>query len=311
MTRATFIGLLAGALFLAIQAGNDAGDFWQTYETARYLVAGHVSEVFTLAPGFVAYPLPAAVWALPLLGLPPLAASTVFVALSSGLLALGILRGGEPWRLILMLGLPFIVATRYAQWSPLITAGAFFPALLPLLVLTKPHTAVPVLLSRKASRPGLALAAVVLAGSLLVLPDWPLRWLAQLGGYTRTIPLLDMPGGWLLPLALLRWRDGRARLLLLITVLPMRAPYDLVALWLIPRAPWQALALTAASWLPTPALGAPPLLLLTALALCLFPTEQCDAGVLHVAAHEETDLGSGQEVGAGNGVNRDEVHAVR
>ena len=132
---------------------------------------------------------------------------------------------------------------------PCIVASWFIPVLAPLLALIKPHIALPVALNRL-TRPGLLLAAAVLAISLLLDPTWPWRWLGMLGEYQRMIALFTLPAGWMLLIALRYWRDERARLLLGMAVLPFRGSYDLLALWLIPRSAWEMATLVALSWLP-------------------------------------------------------------
>ncbi|HEU5103142.1 MAG TPA: hypothetical protein VFU22_29175, partial [Roseiflexaceae bacterium] len=84
--------------------------------------------------------------------------------------------------------------------------------------------------------------------SLAVMPTWPLRWLGMLSQFERMIPALTLPFGPLLLLAALRWNDQRARLLLLMAIVPQRALYDLVVLWLVPPTRMAAMALVGLSW---------------------------------------------------------------
>jgi hypothetical protein len=169
------------------------------------------------------------------------------VGCSSALLAFGVLRSGERWRLLVFASSPFFAALFFTQWSPLVMAAWFFPLIAPGLVLVKPQTALPVAINRM-SRRGLIVAAALLAASLVAMPSWPWRFAHMLGGYQSLIAVITLPFGPLLLLAALRWRDERARLLLAMAVLPFRALYDLVPLWLVPQTPLQGLVLTALSW---------------------------------------------------------------
>ncbi|MGQ9550739.1 MAG: hypothetical protein ACUVWS_19165 [Roseiflexus sp.] len=195
----------------------------------------------------VPYPLPVALFGLPFIGLSKPMAAAIFFGASSSLLAYGILRSGEAWRLLVFLSFPYIYALMFAQWSPLIAACWFFPVLAPLLVLVKPNIALPIALNRLTRR-GVMLAGGVLLVSLMIYPSWPWRWLEMTGQYDRIVPLLTLPFGPLLVLALARWRDDRARLLAAMSVLPFRGVYDLMALWLIPRSIHQAFLLVMLSW---------------------------------------------------------------
>ena len=64
------------------------------------------------------------------------------------------------------------------------------------------------------------LSGIAVAGlSLAVLPQWPLLWLRQTHYYDHFIPLFVFPGPLLL-LALFRYRDRDAWLLLLAALMP-------------------------------------------------------------------------------------------
>src|SRR5688572_9175910 len=74
------------------------------------------------------YPITSAVAAIPFAGFEELPAVTLFVWVSTALLAYGITSVG--WsRLPLFLSVPFFVAVHQAQWSPIFTAAACLPAL--------------------------------------------------------------------------------------------------------------------------------------------------------------------------------------
>jgi hypothetical protein len=243
------VGLCAAGLCYAVRRVLlGAGDFsWALY-TARDLLQQRDPYAFAPSNLNIPYPLPAAVFGAPFVFLSDALASALFFGLSSSLLAYGILARDTPWRLLVFFSFPYVYALLVAQWSPLIMAAWFFPLLAPLLVLVKPQAAIPVAINRS-SRAGVLVAASVWLLSLVIYPAWPWRWLAMLGQYEYSIPLLSLPFGPLLLGALWRWRSPRARLLLGMATLPFRAAYDLVPLWLIPQSPWQMALLVALSWL--------------------------------------------------------------
>jgi hypothetical protein len=142
-------------------------------------LAGQDPYAFTPSALKIPYPLPVALFGLPFVMLPmlpPKLAAALFFSLTTTLLAYGILRRGETWRLLVFLTFPFLQALMFAQWSPLIMATWFFPILAPLLVLIKPHIALPVALNRLTRR-GILLATIVAVASLdlpnlAVAMDW-------------------------------------------------------------------------------------------------------------------------------------------
>ena len=250
---AVMIGLASAGLCYLYQLGhgNSAGDLWIPLCMARAMAAH--GDPYALcrsvhADGITpatANPLTTGMAMLPFAALPDAPVAALVFGLSSGLLALGLARDGA-WRLLVFLAFPYWEALRWVQWSPLLTAVALFPALLPL-TLIKPHIGLPVALTRLTWRRALGCAAFG-AFSLVLDPTWPWRWLAQTSDYTGFIPLLVLPGPLLL-LGLLRWRQGGTRLLLLMALVPQRIYYDQLVLWLLPRSARELLILSAASWL--------------------------------------------------------------
>ena len=224
---------------------NRAGDFGRAILAAQDLCNGRDPYDRPFAREVVPYPIPAALLALPVSWLRHDLAGALFFGLSSALLAAGLLRKGNG-ALWVFLSYPYFAALQNTQWAPLVMAAAFHPFLLPV-TLAKPNIGLPVLLTRW-SKTGLFAALALLLCSLLVYPQWPLRWLSQVGGYQSFVPLLTFPG-FLLLVALCRWRSDSARFLLLASVVPQRWFYDSLILWLIPKKGWQYLMTTAFSWL--------------------------------------------------------------
>ncbi len=266
---AVCIGALAAYVshHVRLRYNPGAGDFNWALNTAHALIHGHDPYAFTPSSLLVAYPLPVAFFGLPLLWLPEILAATVFSGISSGLLAYGILKSNQPWRLLIFLTFPYWFALSYAQWSPLIAAAWFLPVLAPLLVLVKPHIALPVAINR-ITLTGVVLAGLVLLASFAIIPDWPWRWLATTGAFESQYVLLTLPFGPLLLLAVFRWSREDARLLLGMAVLPFRGAYDLTALYLIPQSARQMAILVSLSWLPMLLRGMLPVTQL--IVLCCF-----------------------------------------
>jgi hypothetical protein len=242
ITVSALAGLASGTFcwFLVKHLHQNAGDFTWALHLARRLIA-HQNPYDT---PLEQYPLPAAFPALPLLRLQPEIAAGVFYGISSSLLAFGLTRENYT-RLRIFLAYPFWAGALTAQWSTIITASAFFPLLLPATMM-KPQVGLPIFLTR-VTRRGLV-ACLLLGGlSLLILPQWPLLWLGQTHYYEHFIPLIVFPGPLLL-LALLRYRDRDAWLLLLAAIMPQRWFFDGFTLWLIPKSRREILPTALISW---------------------------------------------------------------
>ncbi len=223
------IGLASGGFcwFLLRHFNLGAADFNWAIWAAQDLLA-HRNPY--LRPGQL-YPLPVAIFGLPFVWTRPEVAAGAFYGISSALMALGLSRKGYCY-LLVFLAYPYWAGLMAGQWTPLIMASAFFPFLLPA-TLVKPQLGLPVFLTH-ASRRGFLACIIVTAVSLAVMPSWPMLWIAQLGHYNRFVPLLVWPGPLLL-LAILRYRDRDAVLLLLAACMPQRWFYDGFLLWLIPK----------------------------------------------------------------------------
>jgi hypothetical protein len=168
------------------------------------------------------------------------------IGVSTGLLAYGLMQSGQPWRLWLFASFPFWAGVQVVNWPALLLAAYYIPALWPLLVV-KPHTAIPVAVSRWNWR-GAGVALAICAVSLILRPGWPLEWLSHVQGYSGG-PAVLRAGGPLLLLAGLRWRSERARYFLLCCLVPLRLWYDLLLLFVVPQRKEEMLIMVAASWL--------------------------------------------------------------
>lgn len=238
------IGVLAGVLCWAILARNhqEAGDFRWAIRAAAALL--HHQSPYTTP--LQRYPLPAAFFALPFLRLPEPVAGGVFFGISSAILAFGLTRISYTL-LLIFLAFPYWSCLLTAQWTPLVMAAAFFPALT-VTILAKPQNAIPVVLTHWSWRGALGAGAFLIL-SLLWMPAWPKLWLAQSSYYQHFIPLLVFPGPVLL-LALAVRTDPDTPLLLLAALMPQRWFYDAFILWLIPKTRQEILATVFLSWVP-------------------------------------------------------------
>lgn len=251
LVLAALVGLAAGALccWWHVRFPSASNDVSWAIRLIPELLAGR--DPYGYAPSVepMSYPLTAGLITLPLAMFPPLLAAGIFFGLSSALLAYGVTRDAQWWRLLVFVSYPYWMALHTVQWSPLLLAVAFIPALLPI-TLAKPHIGLPIVarwLNRRR-----ALACFVLGGvSLLLLPDWPLRWLAHQAALSRYIlPLAALPAGPLILLALLRRRDRRAQYLVLLAAVPQhRWGYETLLLWSLPATPRQAFVVLGSGWL--------------------------------------------------------------
>lgn len=253
LAAAIAVGLLSALICGArLQStGIVAGDYTWAWRGAQLLLAGENPYALIQPTGpypyndKLYYPLPALLIAVPTSPLPGPLAGAVFLGLSSGLLCWGLLREG--WhRLPVFLSASYVYAVMTVQWAPLLTAAALLGGLAPAL-LAKPNLGLPILLAYGRRIHYLLCAAVALL-SLLIMPSWPREWLGSLSQHLNYTPLLSWFGPFLL-LALIRWREPGARLLLGLAIVPQRLLYDQVSLWLLPTTLRGSLLLTVASWI--------------------------------------------------------------
>jgi len=226
-----------------------SSDFVQVLVPAQALLNG-TDPFVRLYPGYVPYPLTAALIGVPFVSLAPAVGGGLVIGVSVALLAYLLLAHGHLWRLLLFTSVPFVSAIASLQLVPLVIALAL-AGCAPLALLIKPQNTLPLLLTYRSHRWTFVVAALLLAGSLWVMPTWPMRWVAMLGNYEGVAPALVWFGP-LVFLALLAWEQRGARLLMVLACCPQRDWYDTLPLWLIPRTGRGMLILSAASWLALP-----------------------------------------------------------
>lgn len=259
LSRRVAIAVVVGAAAAALSyvglmvRGYLASDFEWPLRAAQALLAGQNPYQSILGGGPYPfdtpfyYPLPAAVAALPFVGLNPYVAGALFFGVSSGLMAFG-LANGPYWRMIIFFSPSFLVAAEVAQWSPLMVAAALVPALQGFAI-CKPTIGAAAFLYRP-TRMGVLGGAMLGLISLAILPDWPISWLhvTLTSVVPHPIPLTVLPG-FLLVLSLLSWRSREGRLLAAMAILPqLLFWYDQLILFLIPRSARQMIAYVAISW---------------------------------------------------------------
>jgi hypothetical protein len=191
------------------------------------------------------YPLPAVLVGLPFAALSFEWARVAWAAVSGAIFTAAALRHGRGLAAAL-LSACFLNALVQGQWSPLLTAAVVLPGLTWIWA-AKPSIGAALFVgfpSRRALLGGLILVVLSLAAS----PDWPLRWVDALRQSNHVAPIAR-PGGFLLLLALLRWREPSGRLLAALACVPQTIGlYEALPLFLIPRSRWQGYGLAALSY---------------------------------------------------------------
>jgi hypothetical protein len=178
------------------------------------------------------YPLPAILVGLPFSFAPLWLAEALFVGIGVGCLVWALYRH-QPQALWIVLTVGFWVALDTAQWSPILTAATLMPGLGWLLI-AKPSIGLPLFLAypTRSAAVGCAIVGIL---SIALWPWWVPIWMALTReAHHVTAPFLLTPAGWILPLALLKWRRPEARLLAGLSLIPhTHGAYDVVPLALV------------------------------------------------------------------------------
>jgi hypothetical protein len=203
-------------------------DFDQVWAGAQALLQGS-NPYDTVGPGRdfdwrwpLYYPLPALLVTAPLGLLPVIGARAAFAGLSAALLGWAITRDG--WqRLPIFISVSFLVTIELGQWSALYAAAFFIPQLAAIGV-AKPNLGAALAAGDRSGRSTIWLAggAIVLLGaSFIIQPGWHEPWLQNVREAPHFRPPVLRPLGFLLLLALLKWRRPEARWLLAISIVPL------------------------------------------------------------------------------------------
>jgi hypothetical protein len=251
-------------------SGIDFDQLWYAATALRrglnpYIVVGPRGPWYVM-PWPLYYPMPAILLVWPLSFLPLLLARCIFVAIPTGVLAYGMTRAAW-WPLLLFLSGAYIEAARLGQWSILFSCALIYP----VLAVAFPAKPTAAMISASAMpRPSRYVAVIAFAAwtallgvSFAVFPCWLVSWLAVVRDAPHIRPMLLAPGGFLLLLGVLRWRQRAGRMLLAYALVPhLRVVYEALPLLVLAESrPW-ALLLAVGS-----------LIAYTAQAILVWPTD--------------------------------------
>lgn len=243
---ALIVGVFATILALLRQTYEPGWttDFDQLHVAARALLAG-ANPYEVIGPGRqfewkwpLFYPLSTVLLTVPFASFPLPVARVLFTGIGAAIFGYGITRNSHFWRLPFCLSAAFLVCVWWGQWSLYLTAAFFLP-LAAIFLLAKPNIALAFVAGARSRRQlyvvvacGLTLVAV----SLLARPDWVTNWIGALMTKQYVSAPITNPGGFLLLLALLRWRRPEARVFTALVAMPQTPSfYDLVPLMVVPR----------------------------------------------------------------------------
>jgi hypothetical protein len=241
---ATAIASVAAAFALSqFSRGRPHSDFGMVWYGARALLR-HVDPYLVIGPGKpfdyewpLIYPGTALVAAMPLTILTESWATTVFVGLSTWLLAFGLTRDGW-YRLPLFTTSAFIASAQLGQWSILFTAALFLPQIL-FFSIAKPQASIAILAATRERRGILAAVAgslFLLAVSLILSPHWITSWIDAVARTTQMEPPIARFGGLAVLVVLLRWRRPETWLLLVLAASPQSwGWYGTLPIFTIPK----------------------------------------------------------------------------
>jgi len=258
MMFALALGLLSAAYVLAFAYTNPdfISDFDQIWGAGRALLAGQ-NPYEVVGPGRpyhwywpFYYPLPAVLVTVPLSYLPVEWARTAFSGISAALMAWAISREGFG-RWPVFISISFVTAIELSQWSPLLLAAMLMPSL-GFLSIAKPNFGVAVAAHARSNYAVLALVAgslILVAVSFAILPQWFDDWFRLVRSAPHFRAPITRPFGFLMLLALLRWRRPEARMLAALALVPQTpAFYDHVFAFVAARTFREALILTVGTF---------------------------------------------------------------
>jgi hypothetical protein len=241
LAAAVIIGVAFAAYEDAFRASLDSkpSDFAQPVIAGQLLLEGRdpYREIGPNGPVphqfHLIYPATAGMVAIPFGFVSLRLADALFVGIGSAVLLLALTRD-TLWnpQLLVFASFPMAAAAQNVQWSPLLTAAAFFP-ILGFVYACKPSVALAYWIAYPNGR-ALMAAAGFTALTVALWPWWPAEWVVQLSTVTHMSAPVTRWGGPLLLLAALRWRRPEARLLLALSCIPQTPViYEAVPLFLI------------------------------------------------------------------------------
>jgi hypothetical protein len=166
------------------------------------------------------YPLITVVVATPLALMRESWSDFIFVFGSAFLLAYGAIRDSLN-RVWIFASAAYVVNAKSGQWSALTASGFFLPFCAALACL-KPSDGVAVLAGtgRRSWIIAGSFTVVLIAISLVILPSWPRYWMTSVTSTWEFVSPVRRAGGFLLLLALLRWRTREGRFLFILSIVP-------------------------------------------------------------------------------------------
>lgn len=258
ITVAIAIGFLSG-LFVYAYAWREVrfvADLDQVWDAARALANGE-SPYVTMGPQRPRhhafpfyYPLaaPALLWWGQ--SLPVFLVRALFSGISAALLAFAVTR--ENWnRLPLFLSGAYLGLLTVAQWTPLLAAVISFPVL-GFVLAAKPNIGLAIMAASRTRRDFLIVSLSALSLTVIVSVVWPgwfHEWRSTVATATHFTPLILLPFGFVMLLALLRCNRWEARLVVALSLIPQTHGPELLLL-LTPRTLRGVLLLALLSYLP-------------------------------------------------------------
>jgi hypothetical protein len=241
-------GLMGGITLYFRRWGWEFTDFDQLWFAGRALLEGRDPYAEWMRAGLkypLYYPLHAVLLTLPLALVPREAAWSLLAAVTGFIAAYGLHRLGR-WGLIAVLSPAWWGAALMGQVTPALAGAALIPNL-GFILAAKPTVGLALWLSRPSRAPAVGVAVLTLA-CFLVRPDWLASWVHTIGDAPHIRAPITRPGGFLLLLALLRWRTPEGRLLAAWAVLPRtELLYDVLPLLLVANSAASAALLTTCS----------------------------------------------------------------
>jgi hypothetical protein len=224
--------------FAMLHAGAEA---WQRgIDPYKHIGPGRDYDL----PFPLVYPFTALLAAVPFTWLP--APDACFVAFGSALFGWAIFgRSRGVW--LACLTPAFILNVQMSQWSALLIGAALVPGW-SFLLACKPTIGAALFAAYPSRRTFLAGAAFAVV-SVMLLPTWPVDWIANLPTATHTRAPVTFWGGPLILIALYRWRDPGARLLVALSLVPHTPElYESLPLFLIPSTVGESALLALLNW---------------------------------------------------------------
>ena len=201
-------------------------DFSVIWFAARAMVEGN-NPYAVIGPGRAIpfdwelhYPLTTIVAATPLALLRESWSDFIFVFGSAFLLAYGAVRDNLN-RVWIFASAAYVVNAKSAQWSALMASGFFLP-LAAAFTCLKPSDGLAILsgTGRRSWIIAVSFAVALTLISLVILPSWPRYWMTSVTGTWEFVSPVRRAGGFLLLLAVLRWRTREGRFLFVLSLVP-------------------------------------------------------------------------------------------